>query len=242
MLHSTSGIILNSIKYSESSLIVKIYTRDFGLQSYMVNGVRGKRSKQKATLFQPLALVDMQVANSNKGGGLQRISEISIHQPYTEIPYDIVKSSIAIFLNEILYKALKEDHPDEDMFDFIKNSLLVLDLNHGNCANFHVFFMIQLSRFLGFYPQGKYKEETTIFDLKEGTFIRNLPSHSFFLSTKNSSLLNELITASYETIHELKINNKERKELLQAMILFYQLHISTFKEIKSQEVLEEVIG
>ncbi len=241
MLHSTSGIILNTINYSESSLIVKIYTRNFGLQSYMVNGVRGKKSKQKASLFQPLALVDMQVSNFNKGG-IQRISEISMHHPYTEIPYDIIKSSIAIFLNEILYKAIKEEHPDEEMFEFIKNSLMVLDFNHGNCANFHIFFMIQLSRFLGFYPQGKYSLDTPIFDLREGTFVKNLPSHSFYLSAENSSLLNNLIMANYETIHELKINNKERKELLQAMILFYQLHISTFKEIKSQEILEEVIG
>ena len=241
MHHTTSGIVLHTIKYSETSLVVKIYTRNFGLQSYMVSGVRGKKSKNKATLFQPLALVEMVVSNSNKGS-LQRVSEINSLHPYVDIPYNIVKSSITIFLNEILYKALREEHSDEDMFDFIKNSLLVLDLKHDNCANFHVFFMIQLSRYLGFYPQGKYTLETPIFDLREGRFIDRLPDHFYYLSQQNSMLLHDLICASYETIHELKIENSERKELLQAMIIFYQLHISSFKEIKSQEILEEVIG
>ena len=241
MLHTTSGIILHTVKYSESSLIVKIYTRSFGLRSYMVSGVRSKRSKNKATLFQPLALVDMVVSNSNKGN-LHRISEITILHPYSEIPNDIVKSSIATFLNEILYKALSEEHPDEDMFDFVKNSLLVLDLAHDNCANFHIFFMIQLSRFLGFYPQGRYTTETPIFDLREGRFISHFPDHHFYLTAQDSSLLYDFITARYETIHQLKLGNTERKQLLQAMILFYQLHIASFKEIRSQEILEEVIG
>lgn len=241
MLHTTSGIILHTVKYSDSSLIVKIYTRSFGLRSYMVSGVRSKRSKNKANLFQPLALVDMVVSNSNKGS-LQRISEITILHPYTEIPNDIVKSSIAIFLNEILYKALREEHSDEDLFDFIKNSLLVLDLKHDNCSNFHIFFMIQLSRFLGFYPQGKYTMETPIFDLKDGRFTNHIPTHVHYLTAENSELLNTFISANYETIQDLKIDIGRRKELLQAMIAFYQLHITSFKEIRSQEILEEVIG
>lgn len=241
MLHTTSGIVLHTIKYSESSLIVKVYTRNFGLQSYMVSGVRSKRSKNKATLFQPLALVDMVVSNSNKGS-LQRISEITILHPYSEIPNNIVKSSIAIFLNEILYKALREEHSDEDLFDYIKNSLLVLDLKHDNCSNFHIFFMIQLSRFLGFYPQGKHTVETPIFDLKEGRFTNHTPTHVHYLTEQNSELLNNFIGATYETIADLKIDSVRRKELLQAMIAFYQLHITSFKEIRSQEILEEVIG
>ncbi len=241
MLHTTGGIVLHTIKYSDSSLIVKIYTRNFGLRSYMVSGVRSKRSKNKASLFQPLALVDMIVSNSNKGD-LHRISEISILHPYTEIPNDVVKSSIVIFLNEILYKALREEHPDEDLFDFIKNSLLVLDLKHDNCSNFHIFFMIQLSRFLGFYPQGKYTTETPIFDLREGLFISRLPDHFHYLTVESSKLLHDFIAAGYETIQHLKIGHAERKQLLQAMIVFYQLHITSFKEIRSQEILEEVIG
>ena len=145
-------------------------------------------------------------------------------------------------LNEILYKSLREEHPVENMFDFIKNSLLVLDLKHDNCSNFHVYFMIQLSRFLGFYPQGEYSLETPIFDLKEGRFVRQLPSHVNYLTTQISKHFYDIISSSYETVQEWKIDTAVRKSILQAMIVFYQLHLPSFKEIKSQEVLEEVLG
>jgi DNA repair protein RecO (recombination protein O) len=241
MLHKTSGIILHITKYSETSLIVKIYTGNFGLQSYMINGVRGKKSKMKANLFQPLALVEMVVSNSNKGN-LQRISEINILHPYTAIPYDMVKSSIAIFLNEILYRALQEEHSENNIFEFIKNSLLILDLKQENCSNFHIFFMIQLSRYLGFYPQGKHTPETSIFDLQEGRFIAHTPSiHSHYLTDSYSILLHDFINCSYENIHQLQLDKNQRKQMLNALIIFYQLHVPSFREIKSQTILQQVI-
>lgn len=240
MLHKTAGIILHTTKYSETSLISKIYTRSFGLQSYIITGIRGKKSKNKANLFQPLALVDLIVSNSEKVN-LHRISEISIHYQYIDIPYSIVKSSIAMFLNEILYKSLKVEHPDEDLFEFIKNSLQILDLKHENCSNFHLCFMIQMSRFLGFSPQGRYSSINSIFDLHEGRFGSRHPGHSHFLDGQESSLLTELIETTYETFHLLKIDKLQRKNLLQALITFYQLHITFFGEIKSNRILEEVI-
>jgi DNA repair protein RecO (recombination protein O) len=241
MLHKTSGIILHTTKYSETSLIAKIYTRNFGLQSYIINGVRSKKSKNKATLFQPLALVDMVVSNSEKGN-LQRISEINISHPYTTIPYDIIKSSIAIFLNEVLYKALKEEYNDEDLYKYIQNSLLILDLNTYNCSNFHIHFMLQLSRYLGFYPQGKFTSDTSLFDLQEGSFINYLPNHSNYLTANHSVLLNNFLISSYESLHLLKIDKQERKNVLKSIIVFYQLHLASFGEIKSYEILEEVIA
>lgn len=241
MLHKTSGIILHTTKYSETSLIVKIISPDFGVKSYIVNGVRSKKTKFKATLFQPLALVDMVVTNTDKAK-LQRISDINILYPYTDIPYNIIKSSIALFLNEILYKAIKEQHSDENLFEYIKNSLQLLDLNHHNCSNFHVFFMIQLSRYLGFFPEGNYSLTTSIFDLQEGRFVDRLPNHPHYLDAEKSSLLNELLNAEYTTLHHLKIDKNQRKQLLQALIKFYQLHITSFGEIKSLEILEQVIA
>lgn len=242
MLYKTSGIVLHTTKYSETSLIVKIISPDLGVKTYMVNGVRSKKAKFKANIFQPLALVDMVVSNNEKAG-LQRISEISILYPYTDIPYNIIKSSIALFLNEILYKAIREEHhPDENMFEFIKNSLQLLDLKFDSCSNFHVFFMIQLSRYLGFFPEGQYSSSTPLFDIQEGRFTGKLPIHSYYLESSLSMLLNEFILAEYNTIQELKLDKQQRKQLLQALILFYQLHISSFSEINSLEVLEQVIS
>lgn len=241
MIHKTDGIILHTTKYSEKSLIVKAYTRHFGLQSYIINDVRSKTSKNKATLFQPLSLIDMVVSNSNKGL-LQRISEITVQHPYHSIPYNVIKSSIAIFINEVLYKAIKEEHSDEELFEFIKNSLLMLDLKTDNCSNFHIYFMIQLSRYLGFYPQGKYTPVTPVFDLQEGCFVAHLPSHPHHLSTSLSVLLYDLIAAGHEKYADIKLAKDQRKQLLLALITFYQLHITSFGEIKSYVILEEVIA
>lgn len=240
-LEKTSGIILHTTKYSETSLIVKIITPDFGVQSYIVNGVRGKKSKFKAPVFQPLTLVDMVVSHTDKAK-LQRISEINIHYPYNDIPYNIIKSSIALFLNEVLYKAIKEQHSDENLFEFLKNSLQLLDLNHHNCSNFHVFFMVQLSRYLGFFPEGQCTATTPLFDLLEGRFVGSLPNHPNYMDPVQSKLFNQLINGEYGTIHQLEIDKHQRRQLLQSLIKFYQLHITSFGEIKSLEVLEQVIA
>ena len=237
----TSGIIIHTTKFSETSLIVKIITPDFGVKSYIVKGGRNKKSKLKATIFQPLALVDLVVSNSDKAK-LQRISEINILYPYTDIPYNILKSSIALFLNEILYKAIKEQHSDENLFEFIKNSLQLLDLKQDNCSNFHVFFMISLSRYLGFFPEGQCSNIMPVFDLQEGRFVNHIPHHSNYLTVILSSLFYELINADYNSIHQLKIDKNQRRQLLQAIIKFYQLHITSFGEIKSVEILEQVIA
>ena len=240
MLHKTKGIILHTINYSETSLIVKIISPDFGLKSYIVKGVRSKKSKFKATIFQPFALVDMVVSNTDRAE-LQRISEINILYPYVDIPYNIIKSSIVLFLNEIVYKAIKEQHSDENLFEYLKNSLQVLDLKHENCSNFHVFFMIQLSRYLGFFPQGNYSSFTPFFDLQEGSFVGHSPHHPHHLNAIQSNLFGILINAQYDSIHQIKIDKSQRKQLLQALIKYYQLHIASFGEIKSLEILEQVV-
>jgi DNA repair protein RecO (recombination protein O) len=240
MLHNTRGIILHTIEYSESSLIVKVFTRDFGLKSYIVKGGRSKKSKNKINLFQPLALVDLVVTHSDQGK-LERISEITIYYPYASIPYDIIKSSIAIFLNEVIYKSLKETHQDESVFEFIENSLQILDLNSNSCSNFHVFFMLHLSRYLGFYPQGKYSTQHSSFNLQEGSFSVQSPVHSYYLGNRLSALLNEFMNANYQTMHLIDMDRSERRHLLSALVLFYQLHVESFRDLKSQEILQQVI-
>jgi DNA repair protein RecO (recombination protein O) len=240
MLNKTSGIILHTTKYAESSLIVKIYTLHFGLQSYIISIGRSKKSKNKISVFQPLTLVEL-VSKGNPKNSLQRISEITITQPYNHIPYDIIKSSMVIFLNEVLVKCLKESQPDEELFGFLKNSLLILDIYEGNCANFHISFMMQLSRFFGFYPQGKFSDETPLLDLREGGFTGSMPSHSFYLEKKQAESFSVLLFSGYDTLKDLKIDNINRRNVLNALILLYQIHVDSFGTLKSKEILEEII-
>jgi DNA repair protein RecO (recombination protein O) len=236
-----NGIVLHSTKYSDSSLILKILTDNFGLQSYIINGVRNKKSSTKASLFQPFTMAELIVSHSHKKS-LQRIYDINISHQFTSLPYDITKSSIALFLNEVLNMAIKETHQDDELFEFIKTSILVLDLNMDSCANFHIYFLLRLTKYLGFYPLGKQDDENYIFDLKEGRFINHLPNHTYFLDKNQSKLLQDFGNSNYENLNSIKINSSNRKKLLHSLIEYYSLHIVSFQKIKSIEVLETVLS
>ena len=239
MLHTTRGIVLQTFSYTDSSLIAKVYTELFGLQSYLVNAAHSKKSGTKANLLQPLSLVECVVYKKERKQ-LQRIKEIKCEHPYVSIPTDIAKSSIALFLDEILYKSIREEERNDALFEFIHSSLLVLDLTTERCANFHLYFMLQLSRYLGFYPAGNYSDTEKYFDLQEGMFRTFEPSHPLYMDQNLSGKLIELMNSNYEKISGLNISFAERKQLLEKLITYYELHLDSLREIKSHKVLEEI--
>lgn len=241
MLYKTRGIVLHTLNYSDTSVIARVYTEQFGLQAYMINGARGKKAKIKANIFQPLSLVDMVVYHKEKSG-LQRISEIRNNHPFTSIPYNIVKTSIVMFVNEVLYKAIREEEPNQRLFEFIFSSVQMLDLEPDNCANFHLSFLVQLSKYLGFFPQGKACAETPCFDLQEGTFIAREPMHPYFLDSDLSLILNELLETDLNSASTLHVMNSQRRELLSKLILYYELHLASLRQINSHLILEQVIA
>ena len=239
MLHKTRGIVFNTFKYSDNSLIAKIYTEEFGLQSYLVNSVHGKKASTKIAVLQPLTLVDCVVYRKEKKQ-LQRVKEIKCSHPYVTIPSEISKSSILIFLNEILYKSIKEEEKNEELFEFIHTSLQVLDLKTENCSNFHLLFLMQLTKHLGFLPDGKFSESTSYFDLQSGNFKALEPRHPFYMSPIQSKKFSELLNLSHEKLSLFQISNKERKALLEKIINYFELHLANVQEIKSHKVLEEI--
>jgi DNA repair protein RecO (recombination protein O) len=241
MLHKTRGLVFRTIRYSDSSIIVHIFTEAFGLRSYLVPGARSKKAKIKASLFQPLALVEMNVSNREKNS-LHRIGDMTAVHSWNNIAADIRKSSILLFLNEVLYKTIREEAPHSDLFEFISHSLQMLDLGTENNPNFHLVFLTRLAAMLGFAPQGAYSPETSYFNLAEGQFQDHAPSHVHFLSGELSRLFGEILDLNFENSHELAMSGANRRELVRKTIDYYRLHISTIKEIKSQAVLEEVLG
>lgn len=241
MLRKTRGIVLHVTDYAETSLVVKIYTEDFGLQSYLINGVRKQKSKFKSNLFQPLNLVNI-VAYHKEGHGLKRISEISAHPQLTSIPYDIVKSSVAIFLNEVIYRSIREEEKNQTLFDFLHNAIRILDLRSVDCSAFHLCFMIQFTRYLGFFPNGNYFEEQSIFNLQEGTFQLSTPPHPHFLNNQLTKYLYRLMQCSFENYHLAEINHAQKKELLNALVTYFELHHTHGTSLKSHHVLHEVMN
>jgi len=241
MLYKTRGIVLHSVKYSESSLVVKAYTEEFGLQSYMLKGVRSPKSRIRAVLFQPLTLLDMVVYRKEKST-IHSVREVRLASPYVSIHTDIRKSSISLFLAELVYKSIREEEPNPNMFDFLWHSLLLLDATTGRLASFHLVFALKLSRHLGFQPQSNRSEYNRFFHFREGSFLPVFNSSDECLDATESSWFFQLMNAELNQVSLLDIPAGIRKLLLEKILHYYRLHLPGLKEIRSHEVLHEVLS
>ncbi len=240
MLHKTRGIVLKTTNYSESSIIAQIYTQKFGLQSYLINGVRKAKPSVSKAVLQGLNQLDL-IVYHKPNGNLQRIKEIRNQPAYKHIPFNPIKSAVIIFVNEILYKILKQQESDERLFEFISHSLSIFDITEESPANFHLVFLLQLTRYLGFYPDTAHADTAKYFDLKEGSFSEYRPIHPLYIDEKLTGIFVELLRSSFENCHLVGINSKQRKELLHQVMQYYTLHVDGVAGIQSHEILELVL-
>ncbi len=240
MLYKTRGIVLSRVKYSETSLIIKIYTEEFGLQSYMVRGVRSKSAKIKPALLQNLSLVDMEVYHKEKKS-LQTIRELRPGYTYTSIPFNMKKSAIAVFINEIISKAIKEEEQNIDLFGFVFESMKLLDMQTMVNPNFHLLFLIHLTKFLGFFPKNNFSKQANVFDLQEGMFKKEDLPGEFLLVMPGSEYMNSLMNCSFDELSTLQISSKIRTLLLDNLIKYYTLHLPGFGTVRSHIVMKEVL-
>jgi len=244
MLHTTQGIVLKTFKYSETSVIAKVYTQKLGLQSYIINGVHTPKAKYKPALLQPLSLLDM-VVYAREHKEIQHVKEIAPAGMLVSIPHHVVKSAIALFIAEILYKTLKEETGNAEQFDFLQNTILFLDQCTSNqvVANLHLWFLVHFTAYLGFFPQQNFfYTDRNIFDLREGLFVHRLPTHPYSLTLPHSYTLSQLLKMPIDQIDLIKLDKKQRHELLGAMVNYYQLHVAGFSEVKSVQVLNDVFA
>jgi len=244
-LHKTKGIVIKTIKYGETSLIATLYTELFGVQSYLVSGVRTstRRGPGKANLFQPAAILDL-VVYHNELKNLQRIKEMKWATLYQHIFFDVLKNSVALFMVELLQKCLKQPEPNPDLFYFVEDAFLHLDASEGRVqANFPLFFMLHLAGFFGFRIQDIYSEQTPFLDLQEGQFVAEHPHHPQFLEGSYSFITSQLLRVRQpEELHQLPLNQDTRRTLLQSYQLFYALHVPDFGEMRTLTVLQTVLG
>lgn len=222
MLHKTRGIVFRFTKYGDSSIIVTIFTERFGLQTYIVNGVRSKSAKGKIALYQPLTLLDL-VVYYKENANIKRIKEVRCVHQYQTVQTDIRKSSIGMFMNEVLNKSVKEENHAQELFDFLYDSLIFLDGQKTGFENFHLIFLIKLSRYLGF---GAHDVDEVLSGRLTGK--------------EEEMLLEQLIHAEYKDV--LVMNTIQRRALLEILIRFYSMHIDSLGEIRSVQVLKEVMG
>ena len=221
MLHKTRGIVFRFTKYGETSIIVTLFTELFGLQSYMVNGVRSKSGKNKIALYQPLTLLDL-VVYHKVNANINRIKEVKCLYPYQHITSDMKKASIAMFLIEIVNKTVKEESHAQELCDFLIHSLITLDQVTDNAVNFHLIFLLKMSRFLGFGAH----------QVNEVLGVR-------VTSIENELVLRALIKAEYTEF--VAMQHHQRRDLLELILKFYSDHIENLGEIRSLQILREIL-
>jgi len=237
MVIQTKAIVLQTIKYQDKSLIVRCLTKEVGLQSFFVHNAFAKgKSAAKIAYFQPLMLLDINFTFKNKGG-MEYFKEVKVDQVYQSLYYDFSKNSIAIFVSEILSMIVSEQERDEQFYDFIEAALLWLD-THEETANFHLLFLVELTKYIGFYPDSS-AIECHYFDWLEGCFT-DVHSGSC-LDGEETFLLKRLLDLGFDSDQKV-FSSRDRKTLLVILMKYYEAHFTAFKKPKSLEVLKEVFS
>ena len=233
----TQAIVLSAVKFQEKSLIVRCFTKSDGVKSYFVrDAFSNRKSNHKIAYFQPMTILDIEATHKNKGT-LEHFKEVKLSTPYNSINTDIVKSTIVIFLSEILHHSIHEEEKNENLFTFLETALLWLD-NHDEVANFHLILVLQITRYFGFYP-GQAEEGSPFFELIEGVFV---PYHGLTCLTEEETvLLKKLMQLRFDGNQKI-FNSAERQLLLKILIDYYMYHLSGFRKPKSLDVLKEVFA
>jgi DNA repair protein RecO (recombination protein O) len=229
MKYKTRGIVFNYIKFRESSIIARIYTDHFGLKNYIVNSVRTSKPRYPISYFQPLTMLDLIVYN-REFNEINRIAEIKCSYAYKSVPYNIIKSTVAVFVTELLYKTLREEETNPELYRFLEDSLLYFDRVENDFMNFHLQFLFKYARFHGIEP---IRISDMVHEIESNNFLVSIPRRDF-------EKIDHLIESPYDS--KIIISNDLRRRILTMIILFYQIHFDHLKDLKSFKVLMEVFG
>jgi DNA repair protein RecO (recombination protein O) len=245
VLHKTKAIILRPVKYGETSLVVTAYTELFGLQSYMVNGVRtaSKKGTNKAGYFQPGSILDVVVYN-NELKNLQRIKEFQASYIYQHLHSDIFKNAVALFMIELVTKCIRETESNPELFAFIEDALIHLDRSSAKVTgNFPLFFALHMPVFFGFRINDRIKPTEAYLDLREGVFDAQQPPHSNFIEGDEADSVSHILKIMQpEELEHLTLNAAARRRILQAIETYYAYHISGFGTMRTLPVLREILS
>lgn len=237
--YKARGIVLNCVKYGEKAIIVQMLTDVCGRQSYIVQGVGSSRSRSsKLAHFQPMFALEFEGLVSDKSE-LHRLREVQSGVLLQSVPYDIRKSTIALFMAEVLYRLIGEQDINETFFNFVWGSIEALDALEQGVSNFHLWFLANISRFLGFAPGNEYIENG-FFDMSEGLYCDVMPLHDRMFNREYARLLNDLIECDVLYLGEIGLNRTQRVDMLAALVDYYSLHLNSIRKVQSIHILQEV--
>lgn len=239
MLLSTQAIVLQSIPYGEASVITRMYTLERGMISFIVKGAKGGRKNKKAAFLQPLSILEVEL-NLRENHDLQYLREMRISEPFSDLPFSAAKTAQALFIAEVLRKAIQEEEKNEPLFSFIFDALQMLDKSPEVQPDFHLKFLLELSHYLGFHPVDNYDKDHPYFQYTDGVF-----HHSFgdtCLNLEQSKHIATLINCSFSELSAQRFTRPERRQLSRNILLYYRWHLPSMAELQTPEVLEDVFG
>lgn len=241
MIERMTGIVLHQVRYNDDSLIVDVYTRRMGNVSFLVKTPKKRKGNIRALLLRPLNILELDF-DYRPSLHLQRIKDMRLAVSYETLLFDPMKETLAFFLSEFLYHALRQESHNEELFDYLQQSLQWLDQSGRNIANFHIVCLIRLTRFLGIWPNVSNYQQGNVFDLEEGVMTDTLPAHELYLDVAESALVPLLLRLDYGTMRLLRLNRVQRGRILDVILLYYKTHVPGFPVLKSLDVLKEILN
>ncbi|MBB3187044.1 DNA repair protein RecO [Microbacter margulisiae] len=239
MYLKTAAIVLHRLPYGDRSSIISFYTAEKGRIDCMVYSTKGSKSGIKRALLEPLSVVELELELIH-GRELHRIIEIKSKLTITFLGSHPVKNVLAFFIAECLYRIFKESQTDITLYDFIEQSIITLNFKNDGFANFHLVFLLQLTRFLGFYPNLNKSFPVAYFDMVNGIFVPTKPQHASFLNPDDSLIFQKLMRMNYSNMHLFGFSRHERVLILEQILHYYRIHIPTFGTIHSLGVFSEL--
>lgn len=247
-MNTSEGIVLHAVRYGDTSVIVDIFTASHGAVAFIVRkpqnrhrSASGTASGVVAAALQPLALVEV-TWNHNMKSDLQKPKELVLSCAWTSLPFNPHKAAMSLFLGEFLWRALRREERNESLFEYCIQALTWLDVSENDFANFHIVFLLHLSRFLGFYPNADDWRPGDYFDLRAATFVSMRPLHNDFLEPEDAALLPNLLRVDVRSMRIVEMNGRQRGRVLEHITQFYRLHIPEFPEVRSLAVLADVFA
>ena len=239
MITSTSAIVLSKIRYKDNDIIVKLFTKEYGAISFIVKGSQNsKKNKIKYVYFQELTILEIQF-NYNSKRDLQYIKDIEIKHNYTSSHTDLVKVSVIMFLSEVLSNVITHQKRDIQLYNYIEESLIWYDINKSN-TYFHMIFLIELTRYLGFYPD-ILSNNFKYFNLEGGSYEKSKTSE-YSITGDSLNLFNQILGIKFDSNPLPTLNSKDKMEIINIILTYYKLHINNFKPIKSLEIVKNIFS
>ncbi len=234
---STSAVVLSKIRYKDNHIIVKLFSREYGVISFIVKGsLKSKNKKIRFAYFQELTILNIQF-NFNPNRSLQYIKDVEIKHHYASLHSDLVKTSVIMFLSELLSNIITHQKKEIELYDYIEKSLIWYDTNPVS-PYFYLIFLIQLTKYLGFFPDIS-DNNLQYFNLEEGIY-ESSKSSKYSINGANLNLFNNILGTKFDSNHLISLNSSEKMEILNIIITYYKLHLNNFKPLKSLGIIRSI--